>query len=665
MAVPGPVQLRRGINLKHLLALTLFLAILMVSTGLLAFRKARVNMLRVLEKEGFALLESLVLSCENTLKANDIVESLITERLLDIARMVDSRAEVRSRDLAAIAGENRLKRIDIFNSKGKLIHSSSPYQPKEGEVPPLEPILKGEASQLALLTEGDDFAVALAGVDASGVVVCYVEGSYVKTLKEEIGIGYLIQSMGRESGIEYILLQSEEGILFATKNIEKMRRIEKEPFLKNALSENQPGARLAAFEGRDVLEVVKPLYVDEEPLGLFRLGLSLGGYEEILKDTRRHTLVLFGIFFLLGIIAISLIIVNQNYSLLKRSYQEMKTFTGGVLEGIGSGVVAVDSDWKITIVNPAAEEMLSISKRNLLGKSYREVFPKDDLLLGEVMEKGKVVDEERKYTRSSGQVRLLAVAASALYGEGDRLQGAVSLAKDVTEFKSMQERMRQRDRLSALGDLAAGVGHEIRNPLNAISLTAQRLEEEFSPGERREEFGLLTKGIREEVERLDSIVRQFLSLARPPKLNLTPCNLKELLEELLLLMKGEAEGRGVAVELNASESLTIELDGDEMKRALLNVVKNSIEAMEDGGTLSISVARREDKVTIEIKDTGKGIPEELLSRIWEPYFSTKESGTGLGLAMAHKIVTDHEGTIEVSSTPGVGTTFTITLPLKA
>lgn len=659
------MRLKRGINLKHLLALTLFLALLMVSTGLLAFRKAGVNMLRVLEKEGFALLESLVLSSENTLKANDIVESLITERLLDIARVVDSEGKVGSRDLAAIAGENRLKRIDLFNLKGQLIRSSSPYQPKEGDVVALKPILEGETSQLALTTEGQDFAVALARADASGVVVCYVDGSYMKAFQQEIGIGYLIQSMGRESGIDYILLQSQEGILFATKNIAKMRRIEKDPFLSNSLSQNKAASRRVSFEGRDVLEVVKPFYVEEEPLGLFRLGLSLAGYEEILRDTRRHTFVLFGIFFLLGIIAISLIIVNQNYSLLKRSYHEIKTFTGGVLQGIGSGVVAVDPTWRITIVNPAAEDIFAISRTNVMGRPYAEVFPDDDLLLAQVKEKGRIGEGERRCKDSSGRVRILAVAASALYGEGGELQGAVSLVKDVTQLKSMQEKMRQRDRLSALGDLAAGVGHEIRNPLNAISLTAQRLEEEFSPDQRGEEFGSLTKGIREEVERLDNIVRQFLSLARPPKLNLVPCDLKELLEELLLLRKAEMEARAIDVQLSAPQSLTVEVDKDEMKRALLNVFKNSVEAMEDGGRLTVAAKHEGDRARIEIRDTGKGIPEELIPRIWEPYFSTKENGTGLGLAMTHKIVTDHDGTIEVESSPGEGTTFTITLPVRA
>ena len=240
--------------------------------------------------------------------------------------------------------------------------------------------------------------------------------------------------------------------------------------------------------------------------------------------------------------------------------------------------------------------------------------------------------------------------------------------------------MANEQRLSAVGNLAAGVAHEIRNPLNAISIGLQRLRMEFAPAEpeARVEYGRFTEIIQAEVGRLNTIVQQFLSLARPSRLTLTEEPMAPILEELLTLLSSQASAQQIRIvselELGGAR---IRMDRQQLLHAFMNVLLNAVQAMPDGGTLTVraratsNVERRtsdstirnpQSAIVIEVEDTGPGIPPEHRDRIFEPYFTTKEGGTGLGLALAYKIFQEHDGSITVESRVGSGATFLIMLP---
>lgn len=230
--------------------------------------------------------------------------------------------------------------------------------------------------------------------------------------------------------------------------------------------------------------------------------------------------------------------------------------------------------------------------------------------------------------------------------------------------RALEEEVRLRERLASLGNLAAGVAHEVRNPLNAISVGIQRLRRELPPagaGERAE-FDRFTEVMQGEVLRLNGIVERFLQLARPAPVHPKACDVASLIADLLALMGPEAAGRNITVRPVIPGPLPARVDPDQVTQVLHNLIANACQAMPDGGEVTVEAKAGEGGILISVTDGGEGIPAADLGKIFEPYFTTRARGTGLGLAIAHRIVEDHGGRIEVESRVGVGSTFRVRLP---
>lgn len=235
--------------------------------------------------------------------------------------------------------------------------------------------------------------------------------------------------------------------------------------------------------------------------------------------------------------------------------------------------------------------------------------------------------------------------------------------RHLREVRALEAEVERRERLSALGNLAAAVGHEVRNPLNAISVGLQRLRAEFEPAEDRAEYQRFVDLMQGEVRRLNGIVDEFLSLARPLSLKPDIVQVGKLLHEVARLVEADAERRAVEIALAVPSDLPpARLDGDHMKQVLLNLVLNGLDAMPKGGTLRLSASTLKGGLILAVEDTGEGIPPDLLPRIFEPYVTTKAGGMGLGLAIARRIVEAHGGRVEVESQPGQGSRLRLVLP---
>ena len=268
---------------------------------------------------------------------------------------------------------------------------------------------------------------------------------------------------------------------------------------------------------------------------------------------------------------------------------------------------------------------------------------------------------------AKGALTLAAAVTLAALGIGAAwLRRKYSLLSE--EHARAEEALRRRDRLVAMGELASTVAHEVRNPLNAIAMSAQRLEREFlgqcAAPEAREELGELLGVIESEARRLDRTVQQFLDYARPPKLDPRPTSLAGLVEAVAESARPMAELRGVALEVNTARAVEAVVDPDQLKQVVDNLVRNALDAMPEGGHLRIAAGSDADSATIEVADTGPGIAPEVQARIFDLYFTTKEDGTGVGLAVSQQIVTAHGGTIEVESRPAAGTRMTVRLPRR-
>jgi len=230
--------------------------------------------------------------------------------------------------------------------------------------------------------------------------------------------------------------------------------------------------------------------------------------------------------------------------------------------------------------------------------------------------------------------------------------------RHIARMQQLERKLHQAERLSAMGRLASGVAHEIRNPLNAISMACQRL--------KQDNLQQLSPVIRNEIGRLDGIIEEFLDLSRGRQLKLEKADLADLVRQVGLLMGEESHSRGIEIRTSGiGSSQAVLMDGNKIRQALINIVKNAMESIEGSGTVTIKVISKENETAVvSISDTGMGFGEGDGDKIFNPDFTTKEKGLGLGLALAHEIIQAHGGEIRFQSVPGVGTTFLIMLPMK-
>ena len=360
--------------------------------------------------------------------------------------------------------------------------------------------------------------------------------------------------------------------------------------------------------------------------------------------------------------------LEEKNSELRRKINELdatRTYLHNVLESMGSGVIAVDTDGRITMFNAAVEQMTDYRRSEVIGRPYHEVFDNGDdgvpaILLALETERPHVF-KERALHRRDGEAIPVGVSSSPLRDPSGAVCGALEIFHDLSELKRLEERVRCADRRAALGQMAATGAHEIRNPLGGIEGFAALLERDLaSQPAKRAMATQIVHGARS----LNHIVARLLDFTRPVSLTLRRARFGRIADTALAVLEQEMRGHEprVALVRDYVGEDTVTVDPERMYGVVLNLLRNAWQAMREPGQITVRVHGDGDGVALSVRDTGCGMTEEVRRNLFSPFFTTKETGTGLGLSIVRKVVEAHGGSIEVESEPGVGSVLTVHVP---
>ncbi len=363
---------------------------------------------------------------------------------------------------------------------------------------------------------------------------------------------------------------------------------------------------------------------------------------------------------------------NEKLQVLKQQAEikadTIQTYNDYILQSIGNGILTLDLEGRITVLNPEAARILHVQPEKSIGKNYRDIFsskhPFCGLLTQGHYKSQKPAFIERIFNLDNSTITA-GIQVSPLRDSEGHIIGSNWVFTDLTELRELQEQIKEKERMAYLGELSAAVAHEIRNPLNSIELYIGLMKRKLLSDPQLLQA---IEKIQQEIRALNAIVSHFLIFARPAQLNYQSVVLSDLFQESLMLAEDEIQKQNIRVQINFSENgLFFKGDFNQLKQALLNVILNAVQSMQPKGLLSMSALKAQktggqEWLRIQIRDSGKGIPEEDKEKIFEPFFSTRSQGTGLGLAIVRNIIHAHGGTVFVESKIDRGTIVTFELP---
>lgn len=512
----------------------------------------------------------------------------------------------------------------------------------EGQKMQLQPLIEETARQPGVLY--------MAVIDVNGRIVAHSDPAKAG---KTVGAGTL-PSTPPDEATSCMLLERPETALF-----EVYRGYS--PLLGgHVYSHGHGGHRMAEGFG----ERAPSAMAQARPTSYAFVGLDRKPFVDALAADRWNNLLSAGIVALFALGGFVSLFWAHSYKRSRRKLKDSQALASEVVTSLPLGLLTSDPQGRLRMANASALAMLRLDAESAKGALVSAIPGLDwEAVITVLKNREKVFEKEMALTLPGGKSTPVSVSASEIRDEDGLFLGHLFILRDLAEMKRLQKEVQRNERLTALGNLAAGVAHEIRNPLSSIKGLATFLAGKMQPGGREEEAA---RTMAVEVDRLNRVVSELLEFAKPSAVKLSEADINEVVSRALRLAGTDLASKNIRVDCTPAPALPrVFINPERLTQALLNLFLNAVQAMDAGGVLTVSVETRPgDEFAMVISDTGRGMDKETLASIFTPYFTTKGSGTGLGLAIVHEIVEGHGGTISVASTPGQGSTFTITLPLR-
>jgi len=656
---------------KNLLLIFVITATIIIFSVVIELNQSKKEMLDLMQKQSHTLLESLITSGKNALLSYDKIEEEMKTRLLNNAGLIKilyKKNLISNSLLESIADKNNIFRINIFDKNGnkifsshKEIHSNLPEN--ENPIEYLEPILDNKTDTLIIGVKpsrfGDEkrYAIAVSSGDG-GAIVLNVDAKMLLDFRNQVGFGVLLKSISENDQIEYVALQDEDGIIAASGKLEDLESIESSTFLKNGLENKTYQWRIAVVDSTNVFEAIHPFEYKDDIIGIFRLGLSLEPLNDINNTIVRRLIIIGIVLFIFGSITITLVFVKQNFTLLSKKYEAIETYAKNILDNVSDAIIVIDKNFSIKSFNNAAFQLLG--KNVIANKNLLELF--DSKNCDDIINSPSQLKEIECIVNGNSKVFLV---SKSEFVDERKETNIILVIKDLTEIKKLENQIIRKERLAEMGELASSVAHEIRNPLNAIGTITQQLGKDFEPKNNSNEFKELTKLVYKEVRRINDTIENFLKFARPQPINPQIFSSKEFFEGLSKQYSALLNEKQIRLNIIENWSGEVVWDITQMKQVFINLFENSIDALQQSGEITIEINQKPNSIVeMKFKDNGPGISKEILNKIFNLYFTTKSNGSGIGLSIVQKIISEHNGSINVYSEPGNGTEFIITIPQK-
>ena len=494
---------------------------------------------------------------------------------------------------------------------------------------------------------------------------------------------FLLEELMARDTVQFFAVTTANGIILAhsdpTRVGKRLRVEDGVGLLSNTLENMTPGRRphwlITEMEDRHsfvVYRLMSPgirhhrgMAETQGPRYMF-LGMDTAPLSKARDQDRRRALLYGGSVLAFGLCVVACVYAFERLSLSRRRQREAEALMDELALTLPDGLMLLDAKGRLRSMNESARTLLHIDpSRGEQGSSDKAGALPGALTkqLERLRQDGVLADTEVRLDYGE-HTTYLSVRGGRVGNSREGHLGFLVLLRDVSEVRRLEAEVRRREKLAAVGNLAAGVAHELRNPLSSIKGYAAYFGEIFPEGS---EERAAAQVMMHEADRLNRTITELIGLARPTDIHATRSSLADIVSDVLRLIRQDADRHGVDIAFQAGEVPMLDLDPDRIRQVVLNICINALDAMPDGGTLTRALLEDPtlpDKVVLDIRDTGTGIPPEDLAHVFDPYFTTKGHGTGLGLATVHKIMEAHGGSVRVTSTPGQGSCFRLVFSLS-
>lgn len=485
----------------------------------------------------------------------------------------------------------------------------------------------------------------------------------------------LLMETAQQPDIDYIVITDSKGNILADSDPSMVGRqygLDLDTG-KIALSKDKKWRQAANPEGAGTFEVYRGFFPQERfdqrsnsaraPAGgnmIIYVGFNMATIEKADKEDTRNTIIIALILLLIGSSAIISLFLAQAYRITRSSLSRMTVFSEALVKNMPIGMIALDEDGQVADCNEKAGLILNIDCPHTIGKKANSALPEPVReIFGKLSPASSMIELDLHITSGQKESQTLEIVAASMNIDGNPA-GKIILLRDVTNLRQLEAEVVKSRHLTSISSLAAGVAHEIRNPLSSIKGFAVYFKERFAGNDEGQKTA---ETMIAEVDRLNRVISQLIEFARPLTLNKKTVSLSGLIEHTLNLLAAQASNNRINIVTDIPPDLPpTEVDPDKVKQVLLNVFLNAMEAMKDGGNLKVKLTPEKDYTSLTVTDTGKGIEKMDLPNIYDPYFTSKPAGTGLGLAVVQKIMDAHGGTIQVESVAGEGTVVHLQFP---